>query len=326
MFNRRSVLALVITLAAASVCHAQLQTNDNPVIVTVNGEEIHLSDVGAAAQGIAESAAQNGMNVPQDQIFQMATAQVVDATLLAQEAKRLEIAVTAAQTEAAMADIEESAGGKEGLMAALADTGMSYNQLRRSIEKTMLARAYVDKFIRPEIVVSNEELQTFYQENPQAFAVPEQVKARHILIKVSLEAPESEVADARTRADEAHARAVAGEDFAALAKELSEGPSAPRGGDLGWIAAEQMVEPFATVAFGLEPGSISEVVRTRYGFHVILVEGHREPSTQALADVVEDLRAALVDRAIAEKAEQVLDGLREKATIVPAKPPAPTPS
>lgn len=320
MSTRHIVPAVVIVLAVTCSGIAQQPTTSNPIVLTVNDEQIRAAEVGAAAQGIAASAAQSGMEVPQEQILQMATSQVVDATLLAQEAKKTGIKVEAGQIESALEGIEKGAGGPDGLAAALEEIGMTLDQLRKSMQKTMLARAYVDTNIRPKVSVSDADLEAFYQQNQEMFAAPEQVKARHILIKAELDAPEDKAAAARARAEAARERAIGGEDFATLAEELSEGPSAPRGGDLGWIARDQMVEPFATVAFSLEPGSISDVVKTRYGFHVILVEDHREASTRPLDEVQEELKAALEERAIAEKADEALKGLRENAKIESAGP------
>jgi parvulin-like peptidyl-prolyl isomerase len=318
----RTASALAAALIVAALAHTQEPTVADRVIVTVNGEAIRATDISAAARSLAASARQSEMKISREEIFSIATGQVIDATLLAQEARRLGIELDDTQVAAALAEAERGAGGREGLETSLSEAGMSYEQLRNALEKTMLARAYVDTVIRPEVSISDEDVAAFYADNPEMFAEPERVKARHILIAIDVDAPEAEVTAARARAEAARSRALAGEDFAALAKELSKGPSAPRGGDLGWISAADTVEPFTTVAFGLDSGSISEVVRTRYGFHVILVEGHREPGTSPLDEVRDGLREALVDRAVAERAETLLQELRDKAEVVPVALPS----
>jgi parvulin-like peptidyl-prolyl isomerase len=100
----------------------------------------------------------------------------------------------------------------------------------------------------------------------------EQVRARHVLAKADAGADEPTRAAARGKAEQAHRRALAGEDFAALAKELSDDASAAEGGDLGFFEKGRMVPAFADAAFALQPGEISAVVETQFGYHVIKVE------------------------------------------------------
>ena len=110
---------------------------------------------------------------------------------------------------------------------------------------------------------------------------------------------------------------LAGEDFAALATELSEGPSGPKGGDLGFFSRERMVPPFAEAAFALKPGETSDVVQTRFGFHVIKVEKRREAGTVPLAEVKERIRQGLSQEQQQKRIEELLNPLRENAKIVP---------
>jgi parvulin-like peptidyl-prolyl isomerase len=109
---------------------------------------------------------------------------------------------------------------------------------------------------------------------------------------------------------------LAGEDFGELAEELSEGPSAKDGGDLGFFSASSMVQPFAEAAFGLQPGGISEVVKTRFGFHVIKVEERRAGGTRPLVEVREPLRNALLERKVKGGVDTLLTRLRSEADIV----------
>ena len=112
----------------------------------------------------------------------------------------------------------------------------------------------------------------------------ENVEAYHLLIRVQPNASESEIADAYDRAELARQRALAGEDFETLAREVSEDPSVSNnGGYLGYFTAMQMIRPFEDAAYALQPGEVSEPVRTDFGFHVIKVTGRRPDIGRVLA-------------------------------------------
>ena len=124
-----------------------------------------------------------------------------------------------------------------------------------------------------------------YVDDYESRAAGEEVRARHILV-------ESE-AEALALVE----RLGRGEDFAALAREASIGPSAGRGGDLGWFGRGDMVTSFSDAAFALEPGEVSAPVESPYGWHVILTEEMRSRPTPGFDEVADDLRAGLAQEA-----------------------------
>lgn len=148
-----------------------------------------------------------------------------------------------------------------------------------------------------------------------------QVRARHILIKAAEDAPAAERAAARARAEAILARVRRGEDFAAVARaESQDEGSARRGGDLGFNPRGRMVAPFDEAQFATEPGQITDhVVETRFGFHVIKVEGRREgdvPEAEAKREVAEGLYVrARAGELARQDAERALAYLREGHTM-----------
>ena len=128
-------------------------------------------------------------------------------------------------------------------------------------------RAYFDSYVAPELAKQNENV--------------EEVQARHILVATQGEA------------ETVIKRLEKGEDFAALAGELSLGPSASRGGDLGYFLAEEMVQAFSDAAFALQPGELSAPVETEFGWHVIRLEDRRVVPPPSFEDLSEQIRAFL---------------------------------
>ena len=165
--------------------------------------------------------------------------------------------------------------------------------------------------VADHVQVDHEEVKTYYEENQAEFYSPEKVEARHILIKVDRDADENAVEAARVRAVEIYDRILKGEDFAELAKQVSEGPSKSQGGYLGTFGRGRMVKPFEDQAFVLQAGEVSEPIRTDFGWHIIKVEKHNAAQTLSLEASQDKIRGQLSDkkaRALAlEDAESAYD-------------------
>ncbi len=127
-----------------------------------------------------------------------------------------------------------------------------------------------------------------YLSSPEKFKMPEQVSVAHVLIATN---DQRDDAAALTRAQEVLKKARAGEDFAKLAQEYSDDPSAARNkGDLGYFGVGQMVKPFEEAAFSMnKPGQLSEPVKTQFGYHVIRYEGRKPAAKLTFEDVKQDL-------------------------------------
>lgn len=138
---------------------------------------------------------------------------------------------------------------------------------------------------------SPTQIEEFYQAHRMdRFTKPEEVQARHILVRVAPDAKDDERAAARKKAEDLLARVKGGEDFAAVAKTSSDDPgSAARGGDLGRFPRGRMTPTFEAAAFALEPGGVSEIVETPFGLHIIKVEAHDPGGVQDLAAVRDEI-------------------------------------
>ena len=162
----------------------------------------------------------------------------------------------------------------------------------------ILAAAWIDERISKRI--TDDMVEQRYQELVEDVASREEVNARHILV------------DTREEAEAVLRRLGEGEDFAALAGELSTGPSGPNGGDLGWFRRGTMIPAFEAAAFSLGEGEVSEApVETQFGWHVIRVEGQRTAPPPELDDAREHIYRALS----LDEAEVLIAELRSGAVI-----------
>lgn len=163
--------------------------------------------------------------------------------------------------------------------------------------------------------VEEEAVTAYYKQHAAAkFQQPERVHARHILVMVPDGAPEADVAKARAHIDDALAQIKAGKDFGAVAAKFSQDGSAKQGGDLGWFTRGQMVAPFEEVAFSQKPGTVSEPVRTMFGFHLIKVEAHEQARQASLDEVRPQIRKAIAEEKGTERLHDTMDTALELVT------------
>ncbi|WP_031387248.1 peptidylprolyl isomerase [Desulfonatronum thiodismutans] len=162
--------------------------------------------------------------------------------------------------------------------------------------------------------VTQEEIEDFYTAMAHEYALPEQVRARHILIS-----PEDGTEEAQEKAREelleVLVRIQAGESFADMAREHSQDATAAQGGDLGWFGRGEMVPEFEDAAFALEPGQLSEPVRSPFGWHLILLEDLRESGVVPLEEVAATIRARLAEEHALERLPETLDLAMEQIII-----------
>ena len=163
--------------------------------------------------------------------------------------------------------------------------------------------------------VSDEDVAAAYERYKSArYDIGEQRCAAHILVKVADQAAPDAVKKAETKARDVLKRVKRGEDFAALARKYSEDSSAANGGDLGCFPRGQMVKEFEDNAFSLPVGGVSDLVRSRFGFHIIRVKDIRPPHTTSLQEAREALRQELkLERARGEVLKRAADFARAAA-------------
>lgn len=174
-------------------------------------------------------------------------------------------------------------------------------QLEKAKQRLMVGQYIADVF--KNIQVTEKELKAYYDKNKTMFVQKEQVKAKHILVKTQEEA----VAVKK--------RILKGESFEEVAKEISIGPSAQKGGDLGWFEKEQMVPEFANSAFSLAIGQISDPVKTQFGYHIIKVYEKKVAGTKSFAAARPEIERKLTGNKQKESMEEVIRKVREKNPV-----------
>jgi peptidyl-prolyl cis-trans isomerase SurA len=186
---------------------------------------------------------------------------------------------------------------------------------RKAVKRDLESMRIVQLKIRSKVKVSDEDVQHYWQTHPQEFRAEEEVQVRHIFLALKEDAVPAEVARVRERAEKIVARLRHGDEFGLVARQVSEGPSASDGGELGWLRRGTVQADVEKVAFGLQTGQISDPVQTRSGFQILQVEARRGGGARPLAEVKEEIRDKLTNEQGDRYRTQFIAELKKDAVI-----------
>lgn len=287
-------------------------------VARVNGVDLYKSEFDELVAGNLQRAQAQGQQLnPQQeaQLKQQILQGMITREILEQKSAELGIEVTQAEYEQQLQQVRSQFESELAFEMALEQEGFSKDSFEQELRRQMRIQKLIQQQVYDEINVTTEQAQAFYEENPDLFEQGDQVAARHILISTQELESDEDIAEARGRAEGIRAELVDGADFAELAQEKSEGPSASRGGDLGTFGRGQMVAPFEEAAFNLEVGEISDIVETQFGFHIIEVTEKIQAQTQSFEDSQERIVGFLTEQERNAAAQQYVAALQEEADI-----------
>jgi foldase protein PrsA len=225
--------------------------------------------------------------------------------LLLAKAQSEGVAVPDSAVNDQLEQIYSSRGGKESFQKFVEQQGFTMDFVEKDIRTQLTIQKYIDDVLEPSIKVSDDELKTAYEQDKTA-------TVRHILFLTQGKS-EADKAKIRKTAEDVLKRAKNNEDFAQLAQEFSEDPgSKNKGGLYEKFPRGRMVKAFEDASFNLPIGSISDLVETPYGFHIIKVEG-REKETQPMEQVKEQLTNQIQQSKRRDVYNDLIQQLKEKA-------------
>jgi parvulin-like peptidyl-prolyl isomerase len=250
----------------------------------VNGEVVSQAELDAAIRQAGPTPMQ-GTEAQRRQLQMQALGFLIDQALIRQFLARNAKPVATAEVEKQLAEMEAGLR-KQG--KTLQDLCREANQTEAQLKMTVARQLQWYAYAKQQI--TEPELQQYYRENKDLFDRTT-VRVSHILFTLPTTATESERAQARARLTDLRAQILAGKmDFAQAAKSHSQGPTADKGGDLGYIPRKWVVEePFARAAFAMEAGQVSDVVETEFGLHLIRVTDRKAGPPSDYTKVREDV-------------------------------------
>ena len=313
------VLLIVLALITlASPAYAGESQPAEQKVAVVNGAVINQAEFDSEMNRVVERLQRTGRfpnDLERSQIKKQVLENLIARELLYQESQKKGIKVDQKEIEAQLTALKGRFPSEVEFKKALSTMNLTEADLRFQFERDVAIRKLLDDQIGGKSTVSEKESRAYYDSNLESFKKPEQVRASHILIKVDPGADEAKKAEARTKIESLQAKLKNGEDFGALAKEYSEGPSGPKGGDLGFFGRGQMVKPFEETAFTMKPGQVSGMVETRFGYHLIMVTERTPESTLSYEEVKDRLEQYLKQQKVQEAIAAYVETLKGKAKI-----------
>ncbi len=287
-------------------------------VARVNGVEISQTDMDRKFNLIRERYASMGVPLDDSKINEFKDNilnSLIDQEVLLQEAKTQGIKIDPAEIKAELDNFKKQFETEADFEKQISEMNYSEANILSQIEQSKIIEKFIEEKIMPTISVTDEEVKAYFDENPDEFKVPERVNASHILLKVDPDASDAAKAEALNEIKDIKSKLDNGEDFAELAKENSDCPSSAKGGELGFFARGQMVKPFEDAAFALAPGEISDVVETRFGYHIIKLQEKETATTLAYEDIKEKLTAKLKEEKFKQMFPSYMESIKAEYEI-----------
>jgi parvulin-like peptidyl-prolyl isomerase len=325
-------LFLVVLLAWAGPIlvedKASAQSSQNAVldriVAIVNGEIITLSEFQDAMarmrlglSGLSLPTNDNSQDLGQTDphlLEREVLNQLVERRLQLQLAYKRGITVNPEEVDQALNEIRERNGLKtsEALQQALTLNRLSLDQFKNDLRDHIMILKLANREVRSTILLDEKQLLDYYESHPDRYAQPDEIRLRQILLRV----PRSQSKqDTLKKAEELVTRIRNGADFRSLAQEVSQGPEAKDGGDLGFIKKGELLSYVEKILFDLSPGEISDPIETQAGIHIFRIEEVKTGQIRPFEEVKQEIRESLFQERSAALYGEWLQNLRDAAQV-----------
>ena len=340
--NKLKVVAFaLLTMFLFTGC--SLKKNDNDII-KINDTVITKTEFNKAYDTVVSGKMFEQMGVDlkkdPDNIFALMMREQVVSTLIVkallnEEMDKRKITVSKEDLENAEKEIISKFGTKEQFLQILKANNVTYDNFKKDLQEEIKMKKFVDSIAM--VSIGESVAKKYYDDNIDKFKYPKRVRASHILISANINQIKDKIKEENKDLTDEEVNAKAEEEmqarlkkaeklqaqlkkapktFAKLAKENSEDlASAIKGGDLGFFAKEEMVEPFAQVAFSIAPNTISDVVKTDFGYHIIMVTDRNEAGTLSFEQSKKDIINYLESQDKVDILKNKIESLNKEAKI-----------
>ncbi len=211
---------------------------------------------------------------------------------------------------------QEFGGDRAAFVRTLQAQGFTLTRFKEIEREKIIIQAMRQSKVDNNFVISPTQIQAYYDKNKQAYATPEQVKLRMIVIR---EGSSGDIPDAGSKkelAEEIREKVVKGAEFDRMAQMYSEDEATQQaGGDWGWVERNTLNEKLTNVAFSLRPGEVSPVISIENTYYIVMVEAKRNATIKPIGDVRDEIERNLIQQERTKAQQRWIDTLRQKAYI-----------
>jgi peptidyl-prolyl cis-trans isomerase C len=337
--KKRSIVALISVAALASSVGAQEKhkppgtsvrntnapaaaermANPADVVARVNGDEIRRKELDDAKQALLLQMRMQGRGLPTEKsadFERQVLEELIGRELVLQEGRSRKIADLDTRAQQELSMLKTKLGGEVEFTKALKEAGLTEEQYMRRLRENMIIRDTIAAVVEQASKVTPEEVKEYYETNRARFHQPEMVRASHILILVPADATSQIKTQKLAQIETVRALLKQGGNFAELAKKFSEDTgTAANGGDLDYFPRGAMVPEFDSVAFTLPTNKVSEVVTTKYGYHLLMVTDRKPAREVPFEEVKGNIEKFLLGGRGIEMTRKHVQDLRTAAKI-----------
>jgi peptidyl-prolyl cis-trans isomerase SurA len=294
------VAAFGVALLLAGVAGAETL---NRVVATIDGEPVTQIELERYAEAARKRPGGEQAVVDQRAILD----ELVLDKIISKQVELLGLRASDQQIDGYIESIRTRNNlSEEQLVEALKEQGMTWDQYRAQVRADIERANLINREIRTKVNVSPEEVERYYNAHLDEYGTSPKVQMRVISLLVPADASDADKAAVRAKAEEVQQEAASGADFAKLAKEHSQGPSAEEGGDIGEVEPDDMQPEFAKAAKALGPGEVSPLITTAEGFHVLKIEKSSGETHRPLAEVSDEIKEKLYREAMESRYDRWL--------------------
>jgi peptidyl-prolyl cis-trans isomerase SurA len=321
----RILASFVLALALAGSAWTQRVEVIDGIAAIVNNDVVTISQVrelvGARERSLREIYSGAELESKLNEMRLAAIKDLIDRQLILQEFKKLQEKGAAIPEyivdDRVQAIIRQEFGGdRSAFVRTLQAQGYTLTRFKEIEKEKIVIQAMRQQKVDSNFVISPTQIQAYYDKNKQAYATPEQVKLRMIVIREGSSGDIPDMGSKRELAEEIREKVAKGAEFDRMAEMYSEDETTQQaGGDWGWIERNTLNDKLTNVAFSLRPGEVSPVIAVENTYYIIMVEARRNATIKPIGDVRDEIEKNLIQEERTKAQQRWIDSLRQKAYI-----------